>query len=53
VVSYDDSIMAIAIVETLRQCDRIDRDYLAERFAFNYQHNPRRGYGGMAHNIFY
>jgi ADP-ribosylglycohydrolase len=47
----DDSIMAIAIVETLRQCDCIDRDYLAERFAINYKRNPRRGYGGMAHNI--
>jgi ADP-ribosylglycohydrolase len=47
----DDSIMAIGVVETLRQCDRIDRDYLAERFAINYKRNPRRGYGGMAHQI--
>jgi ADP-ribosylglycohydrolase len=47
----DDSIMAIGIVETLRACSKIDRDYLASRFAANYQRNPRRGYGGMAHNI--
>ncbi|MGL5875120.1 MAG: ADP-ribosylglycohydrolase family protein [Xenococcaceae cyanobacterium] len=47
----DDSIMAIGIVETLRQCDSLDRDYLAERFAINYKRNPRRGYGGMAHHI--
>jgi ADP-ribosylglycohydrolase len=47
----DDSIMAIGIVETLRDRGEIDGDYLASRFAANYQRNPRRGYGGMAHQI--
>jgi ADP-ribosylglycohydrolase len=47
----DDSIMAIGIVETLRECGEIDRDYLADRFAVNYRRNRRRGYGGMAHHI--
>jgi ADP-ribosylglycohydrolase len=47
----DDSIMAIGIVETLKACGAIDRDYLAQRFATNYQRNRRRGYGGMAHHI--
>jgi ADP-ribosylglycohydrolase len=47
----DDSIMAIGIVETLKACRAIDRDYLAQRFAANYQRNRRRGYGGMAHHI--
>jgi ADP-ribosylglycohydrolase len=47
----DDSIMAIGIVETLRDCGTIDRDYLANRFAVNYRRNRRRGYGGMAHHI--
>ncbi len=47
----DDSIMAIGIVETLQTCGEIERDYLAARFAANYQRNRRRGYGGMAHHI--
>ncbi len=47
----DDSIMAIGIVETLTARGEIDRDYLASRFAANYQRNRRRGYGGMAHHI--
>jgi ADP-ribosylglycohydrolase len=47
----DDSIMAIGIVETLRDRGEIDGDYLASRFASNYRRNPRRGYGGMAHHI--
>ncbi len=47
----DDSIMAIGIVETLTAWGEIDRDYLASRFAANYQRNRRRGYGGMAHHI--
>jgi ADP-ribosylglycohydrolase len=47
----DDSIMAIGIVETLRDRGEIDGDYLASRFATNYLRNPRRGYGGMAHQI--
>jgi ADP-ribosylglycohydrolase len=47
----DDSIMAVGIVETLRDRGQIDRDYLAARFAANYRRNAHRGYGGMAHQI--
>jgi ADP-ribosylglycohydrolase len=47
----DDSIMALSIMETLQAKGQIDQDYLAERFAINYKRNPRRGYGGMAHQI--
>jgi ADP-ribosylglycohydrolase len=47
----DDSIMAIGIVETLRDCGEIDRDYLANRFASSCRRNRRCGYGGMAHHI--
>jgi ADP-ribosylglycohydrolase len=47
----DDSIMAIGILETLQAKGQIDQDYLAECFASNYKRNPRRGYGGMAHQI--
>ena len=43
--------MAIGVVETLQACGEIDRDYLAARFAANYQRNRRRGYVGMAHHI--
>jgi ADP-ribosylglycohydrolase len=47
----DDSIMAIGVMETLQAKGQIDQDYLAERFAFNYKRNARRGYGGTAHLI--
>ncbi len=47
----DDSIMSLAIVETLEECGEIDPDFLADQFAKNYTKNPRRGYGGMAHHL--
>jgi ADP-ribosylglycohydrolase len=47
----DDSIMAIGVMETLREKGKIDQDYLADRFAKNYKRNARRGYGGMAHLV--
>jgi ADP-ribosylglycohydrolase len=47
----DDSIMAIGVMETLREKGEIDQDYLADRFAKNYKRNARRGYGGTAHLI--
>jgi ADP-ribosylglycohydrolase len=47
----DDSIMAIGIIETLTARGEIDRDYLASRFATNYQRNRRRGYDRSARNV--
>lgn len=47
----DDSIMAIGLVETLQEKGHVDQDLLAQRFAENYEINPNRGYGGMAHRI--
>ncbi len=47
----DDSIMAIAIVETLEAHGRIDQDDLARRFASGFRKDPLRGYGGMAIHI--
>ena len=47
----DDSIMAIAIVDTLEKHDGIDQDYFAQCLAKNYKKNVYRGYGGMAHSI--
>ncbi|BBM87428.1 ADP-ribosylglycohydrolase family protein [Candidatus Uabimicrobium amorphum] len=47
----DDSIMGIAIVETLQKHDGIDQDYFAQCLAKNYKKNIYRGYGGMAHSI--
>src|SRR5215475_3908382 len=47
----DDTVMAIGIVETLRRHGAIDQDYLAHRFAVNFQRNPGRGYGAMARYV--
>lgn len=47
----DDSIMAIAIVDTLQKHAGIDQDYFAQCLATNYKKNVYRGYGGMAHSI--
>lgn len=47
----DDTEMALAIVEELDQLGRIDPDRLAQRFAARYIQEPRRGYGGTAHQI--
>ncbi len=47
----DDTVMALAIVEVLDRCDRIDPDLLARAFAAKYAADPARGYGGMAHTI--
>lgn len=50
----DDTEMALAIVEVLADHGRIgpDRqDVLAQTFARRYQRDPRRGYGGTAHEI--
>lgn len=47
----NDTIMAIAFVETLGQFGTIDRDYLAQTFARQYQQEPDRGYGSTARKI--
>lgn len=47
----DDSIMAIAVVEILEEYGKIDQQALASRFAAYYARNPRRGYGGTAHQM--
>ena len=47
----DDTQMAIAIVDVLRQCGRIDQDLLAKTFAERYAEEPYRGYGATARRI--
>lgn len=43
--------MALSIVEVLDARGHIDQDALAAAFARRYVADPRRGYGGMAHEI--
>ena len=47
----DDTAMAISLTRCLCQNGRVDQDDLASKFAEEYQRQPRRGYGGMAHEI--
>jgi ADP-ribosylglycohydrolase len=47
----DDTAMAISLGETLARHGRVDVDDLAQRFAARYVADPRRGYGGTAHEI--
>jgi ADP-ribosylglycohydrolase len=47
----DDTAMACSVFEVLAAHGAIDRDVLAERFASRYGLDPRRGYGGTAHDI--
>jgi ADP-ribosylglycohydrolase len=47
----DDTVMALSIVDVLAERGDIDRDRLADLFARRYRHDPRRGYGGTAHEI--
>ena len=47
----DDTVMAIAITETLAEHGHIDGDTLARRFAAKHQREPMRGYGAKAHQI--
>lgn len=44
----DDTMMAMSIVEILREVGRIDQDALAARFARRFVEQPNRGYGGGA-----
>ncbi|HSI86082.1 MAG: ADP-ribosylglycohydrolase family protein [Candidatus Methylacidiphilales bacterium] len=41
----DDTELALAIVDVLREKGHIDQDMLAERFALRFQAEPDRGYG--------
>ncbi|HEX8439052.1 ADP-ribosylglycohydrolase family protein [Archangium sp.] len=47
----DDTEMALSIVQVLDEHGRIDQEALARLFATRYRDNPRRGYGGTAHDI--
>lgn len=47
----DDTAMALAVVEVLRQYRGIDRDALASLFARNFMRDPNRGYGPGARDI--
>jgi ADP-ribosylglycohydrolase len=47
----DDTEMALAIVEVLQARGHIDQEQLASAFARRYAKDPRRGYGGTAHEI--
>jgi ADP-ribosylglycohydrolase len=44
----DDTVMALAIVESLERHGAIDQDWLAARFAHRWRLDPWRGYGGGA-----
>lgn len=47
----DDTMMALSIVRCLKRYGRIEQDALADAFAQEYTRDPRRGYGGTAHQI--
>jgi ADP-ribosylglycohydrolase len=47
----DDSIMALAVVETLERCGLIEQDVLARAFAAKYRLQPNRGYGGTTRGL--
>lgn len=47
----DDTEMAIALTETLRDCESIDQDYFAQRLVARYQMEPYRGYGAGARRL--
>jgi ADP-ribosylglycohydrolase len=47
----DDTEMALGILETLGRAGTVDQDHLASVFGRRYLADPRRGYGGTAHEI--
>lgn len=47
----DDTEMALAIIEVLEAHGGIEQQALAQTFARRYRREPRRGYGGTAHEI--
>jgi ADP-ribosylglycohydrolase len=47
----DDTVMGIAVTQTLELCCEIDQHDLATRFGTFYDEDPYRGYGAIAHGI--
>lgn len=47
----DDTIMSIAIYQSLEKYGAIEQDFLANTFANNYHRDTYRGYGGTMHSI--
>jgi ADP-ribosylglycohydrolase len=47
----DDTVMALSVVDVLSEKRMVDQDLLATLFAARYRLDPRRGYGGTAHEI--
>ncbi|PQO27855.1 ADP-ribosylglycohydrolase family protein [Blastopirellula marina] len=47
----DDTEMAIALTQTLRDCAVVDQDVLARLFAERYEAEPYRGYGAGARRL--
>lgn len=47
----DDTEMAIALTETLRDCECVDQDFLAQRLVERYRSEPSRGYGAGARRL--
>lgn len=48
----DDTIMSIAVFNSLKKWGRIDQDFLAEEFTKNYYLDINRGYGPSMHQYF-
>jgi len=47
----DDTEMAIALTETLRDCEGVDQDFFAGRLVERYRSEPSRGYGAGARRL--
>ena len=47
----DDTEMAIALTETLRECECVDQDFFVQRLVERYQSEPFRGYGAGARRL--
>lgn len=47
----DDTVMAIAITNNLKQFNQINQDQLAIQFGKNYERDPNRGYGASIHRL--
>lgn len=47
----DDTVMGIAVTQTLEICGEVNQDDLAQRFGTKYAEDPHRGYGDTAHKI--
>lgn len=47
----DDTVMALSVMDVLSEKRMVDQELLATLFAARYRLDPRRGYGGTAHDI--